>query len=142
MREGQQSGSVVPSGCIRVAADLDLQNGAAHPGRLSLAYQAKNSFNRFGFVSTQPSTAKQPPHTSVDDDIAKLDSGPAEKAAGLAKIITDQVASCKPMQKLFSDLASFDTGNKADMFVAGSAIFGSGNYQQTIAAMRSAIAAR
>jgi hypothetical protein len=31
--------------------DLNLQNGAADPGCLSLAYRAKNSFNGFGFVA-------------------------------------------------------------------------------------------
>jgi hypothetical protein len=41
----------VPPVRIRVAPDLDLHNGAAYPGRLSLAYQAKNGFNRFSFVA-------------------------------------------------------------------------------------------
>ena len=36
---------------IRVAAGFDLQCGAAHPGCLPFMYQAKNAFDRFGFVA-------------------------------------------------------------------------------------------
>jgi len=39
----------VPTLCIRVAADLDLQCGAAVRCWSTRAYQAKNGFNRFGF---------------------------------------------------------------------------------------------
>ena len=49
--EGEQRGNIVPPVCIRVAADLDLQCSAAHPGCLSFTYQAKNAFHGFGFVA-------------------------------------------------------------------------------------------
>jgi hypothetical protein len=41
----------VPSVCIRIPADLDLQSGAADPRRSSNAYHVKNGFNRFGFLA-------------------------------------------------------------------------------------------
>jgi hypothetical protein len=49
--EGEQSGNIAPPVRIRVAAHLDLQRSAAHPGRPPFAYQAKNAFNRFGFIA-------------------------------------------------------------------------------------------
>jgi len=49
--EGEQRGNIVPPVCIRVAADLDLQRGAAHPGCPPFAHQPKNAFNRFGFAA-------------------------------------------------------------------------------------------
>jgi hypothetical protein len=49
--EGEQRGNIVPPVCIRVAADLDLQCSAAHPGCPPFAYQAKNAFNRLGFAA-------------------------------------------------------------------------------------------
>jgi hypothetical protein len=40
-----------PALSIRIAADLDLQCGAAHPGCLPGAYQTEIAFNRLGFVA-------------------------------------------------------------------------------------------
>ena len=51
IRERKQSGNIMPPVRIRVAGDLDLQCSAAHLGYLSFTYQAKNAFNRFGFVA-------------------------------------------------------------------------------------------
>jgi hypothetical protein len=36
---------------IRIAADLDLKCGAAHPRYVSCTYQSKNGFNRFSFIA-------------------------------------------------------------------------------------------
>jgi hypothetical protein len=51
VREGKQCGNIAPTLSIRIAADLDLKCGAAHPSCLSCTYETKNAFHRFGFVA-------------------------------------------------------------------------------------------
>jgi hypothetical protein len=75
--------------------------------------------DHIGLVYAAPFDAKPPPKTSVEDDYAKAGVDPSARATALASSLKGIVDKCKPMQKLFSDLASFESGNKADMFVAG-----------------------
>jgi len=51
VREGQQSGNIAQPVCVRIPTNLELQHGAAHPGRSSFAYHAKNAHNGLGFVA-------------------------------------------------------------------------------------------
>jgi hypothetical protein len=49
--EAEERGNIVPPVRIRVAADLDLQCRAAHPGCPPFAYHPENAFNRCGFAA-------------------------------------------------------------------------------------------
>lgn len=77
------------------------------------------AFDHIGFVFAQPATAVPPPHTTVDDEIAQLGTNPSDRAVGFAKILTGLIGSCKPMKKLFSEMASIEAGNKAEIFITG-----------------------
>jgi biopolymer transport protein ExbD len=75
--------------------------------------------DHIGLVYAAPFDAKPPPRTSVEADFEKAGTDPSERAMVLAKSLKGIVEKCKPMQKMFGDLASFESGNKNDMFVAG-----------------------
>lgn len=80
---------------------------------------ASSGFNHVGFVFAAPATVQPPPHTSVDDEVAKLGTAPGEKAAGLAKLLKDISAPCKPIQDVFSNLATYSTGDKSEIYASG-----------------------
>jgi len=78
---------------------------------------AEKGFGKIGFVFAVANKVKPPPHTSVDDELARAVG--QERPAALAKVLREVTAPCKQMQDVFQNLATYQTGNKVEIFASG-----------------------
>jgi hypothetical protein len=76
-------------------------------------------YTKWVAMFSKPSPVAAPPRSSVSDQLDKLvaaeDDG--NKATTLAKLMTDVVKSCKPLQKAFSAVSSDEGGDKAAQLI-------------------------
>lgn len=74
------------------------------------------------FVFDLPVKLTPPPRTSLDVELDKLQADPdaSDKASKVAKMVSDRIGRCKPLQKLFGQVSAVESGaSKADIIIAG-----------------------
>ncbi len=81
---------------------------------------ADAGFERAMFVLARPGNVPRPPRAPIDDELDRIMTGDSStKAVQLAKLVGKQVEACKPLLRVFGNVASEEAGDKAGAIIDG-----------------------
>jgi hypothetical protein len=85
-----------------------------------MAAAATSGFDHVNVVFARPRNPAVPPRSKIDDEIDRIagSGDPGSRAAEFGSLMSDVIASCKPIGKLFSEVARPDVP-AADHVIAG-----------------------